>query len=100
MKNLILLLPLLAVNSVLSTTDLIIISPPASEKGLDTFRISAKSQDVVAKVGDTIDLTCRTSRPWHLCSWYMPKGDWCHRLSSEKYATSCKENERIRFQVS
>ncbi len=47
-----------------------------------------------------MDLTCRTSSPWHLCSWRAPGGDdaWCDRLSTARYAQSCHGDERIRFQ--
>ncbi len=64
------------------------------------FHLSAKSGDVVARAGDSVDLTCRTSAPWHLCSWRVPPGDtWCDRLSTSKYQQSCHGDDRIRFQV-
>ncbi len=66
------------------------------------FHLSAKSADVVTREGEQVDLTCRTSAAWHLCSWRAPgDGDvWCDRLSTDRYAQSCHGDDRIRFQVS
>jgi hypothetical protein len=49
--------------------------------------------------GDTIQLACDTNAPWQLCSWRSPDGNWCDRLSTNRYATGCNGRERISYQV-
>ena len=84
----------------LTIGELIRISPQ-SQDGLatPTFFLNAKSANVVAKKGDTVDLSCQTSSPWQLCSWQHPEGDWCDRLSVSKYLTSCQNHDRVRYEV-
>ncbi len=52
---------------------------------------------MVARVGETLELSCRTTSPWNLCGWRQPSGVWCDRLSTSKYASSCFGNDRVRY---
>ena len=58
---------------------------------------------MVARAGESIDLTCRTTKDWRLCGWLQPQaageGEWCDRLSSSKYDSACDNNDRIRYKV-
>ena len=55
---------------------------------------------MVARVGESVDLTCRTSTEWRLCGWLQPKAEeWCDRLSSSKYDSACDTNDRVRYKV-
>lgn len=79
--------------------DLVKIVPSSSAARSTSFHLSAKSDNMVARVGSTIDLSCHTSEKWHLCSWRLPEGAWCDRLSSTKYQTACENQEKVIFQV-
>ena len=55
---------------------------------------------MVARAGESVDLTCRTSTEWRLCGWLQPKAEeWCDRLSSSKYDSACDTNDRVRYKV-
>lgn len=87
-------------------SEMVLISAPSQSNSggaaTPTFRIEAKSRPLVARVGDTVDLSCVTDSAWHLCSWKQPQegGVGCYRLSTDKYASSCHGDARIRYQVS
>ncbi len=64
------------------------------------FFLSGKSRDFVSRAGASADLTCRTNAPWQLCSWRTPQGQWCDRLSTDRYrGAACHHSERIKFEV-
>ena len=58
---------------------------------------------MVARAGETVDLTCRTTKEWRLCGWLQPQAagadEWCDRLSSSKYDSACESNDRVRYKV-
>ncbi len=89
-----------------TSAEQLVLMSPSSDAFTDRpeFHLAAKSVDLVTRTGEQVDLTCRTSSPWHLCSWRTPgdsQGDevWCDRLSTDRYAQSCHGDDRIRFQV-
>lgn len=57
---------------------------------------------MVARAGDAVDLTCRTSAAWRLCGWLRPGADaaeYCDRLSTSKYDSACAHDSRVRYKV-
>lgn len=84
--------------SVAAASDLAIYSRPSDvEEG--GFYVRAKTKDLVVRLGDTVDLACKTSLDWHLCGFTQPNGETCNRLSEETYQTGCKRNGRISYKV-
>ena len=66
------------------------------------FCVVRRSHSVVARAGDAVDLTCRTSAAWRLCGWLRPgadAGEYCDRLSTSKYDSACAHDSRVRYKV-
>ena len=50
-----------------------------------SFHMTEKSPPTWTTVGQTISLSCKTSKPWNMCRWVMPNGVTCDSLSSDAY---------------
>ena len=50
-------------------------------------------------VGQSITLSCKTSKPWNMCRWVMPNGETCDSLTTDMYEVSCARNPRVKFKV-
>ena len=78
---------------------LVVLSRPSGSED-DGLFILAKSKDLVVRYGDTVDLICKTNVDWHLCTFSIPGGETCSRLSENKLSTSCEANGgRLSYQV-
>ena len=64
-----------------------------------SFHMTEKSPPTWTTVGQTISLSCKTSKPWNMCRWVMPNGVTCDSLSSDAYEVSCARNSRVKFKV-
>ena len=47
----------------------------------------------------TVQLTCKTNKPWHTCRWILPNGKECDKMSTDLYENACQHDSRIKFKV-
>ena len=50
--------------------------------------------------GQTIELTCKTNKPWNICRWTLPNGKNCDGNKGNLYEVACQYDSRIKFIVS
>ena len=50
--------------------------------------------------GQTIELTCKTNKPWNICRWTLPNGKNCDGNKGNLYEVACQYDSRIKFLVS
>ena len=50
--------------------------------------------------GQTIELTCKTNKPWNICRWTLPNGKNCDGNKVNLYEVACQYDSRIKFMVS